>query len=135
MPQFNGQVFIQPAKPRPRSSAVGHLNRVQSNSESFKQINLKPEGKVMETPSFESKVRPELKGNFNLNSEPKPTIYKVSSNKSFENVNFKNIGEKYDTKIQISTKVNEECIRLQTQLEIFQINEKHLREELSVFHK
>ena len=89
----------------------------------------------METPSFESKVRPELKANFALNSDPKPAIYKVSSNKSFENVNFKNIGEKYDTKIQISTKVNEECIRLQTQLEIFQINEKHLREELSVINK
>jgi hypothetical protein len=152
LPQFNGQVFIQPAKARPKSSAVGHLNRLSSHSESSKQLSIKPESKYPETPSFDHRSKPESKLyqekdqklprpskeflDYQDSKVPKdlskPSLYKVTSNQSLENVNFKNNGEKYDTRIQISSKVNEECIRLQTQLEIFQINEKHMREELSV---
>lgn len=117
LPQFNGQVFIQPPKPRPKSSALGHLNRI-NNSDSAKSITNKiPENKLIDTPSFEKKSE----------------VYKPMPNKSQEYIPaFKPSSEKYDTRIQITSKVNEDCIRLQTQLEIFQINEKHLREELSV---
>jgi len=117
LPQFNGQVFIQPPKPRPKSSASGHLNRI-SNSDSAKSITTRlPESKILDTPSFEKK----------------PENPKYTSNKSLEHPStYKPSSEKYDTRINITSKVNEDCIRLQTQVEILQINEKHLREELSV---
>lgn len=120
LPQFTGNIYIQPPRPRPKSSAEGHLHRIPSNTEIQKPIEVKiPESKVSykhpDSPCFE-----------------KPQIPKPIEKRNIESSsNFKN-NEKYDTHITINHKVNEDLVRFQTQLEIAQLNEKHLREELGV---
>jgi hypothetical protein len=117
LPQFTGQVYMNPAKPRPRSSAERHMNRINLPAETGRSIESKPLERVyIETPSFEQKAnyaKPEKR-----NTESNPVL---------------KTKEKYDTRINISSKVNNEDVtRMQGSLEVAQLSEKYLREELSV---
>ncbi|OMJ70789.1 hypothetical protein SteCoe_31160 [Stentor coeruleus] len=124
LPQFTGNINIQPPRPRPKSSAEGRLNKISSNTEFQKPIEIKiPENKNSykhpDSPCFE-----------------KPQIPKPIEKRNIEiSSSFRSIDEKYNTHITINNKVNEDLVRFQTQLEISQLNEKHLREELGKRNK
>lgn len=118
LPQFTGQFYIQPPRPRPRSSAEAHSNRISTPIETSKLQDYKN----TEAKSFE--LKPSIK-NYRQNTEEK----KINSE---SNLHGKVTFEKYDTRINITQKVNEDLVKLQTQVEIAQLNERHLREELSV---
>ena len=120
MPQFTGQFYIQPPKPRPKSSAEFHPNRIITPTEISKaQDNRAPEFKSSRDHSIEKKT------NTNTSLEKK---------KSESYITTKNLSEKYDTRISITQKVNDDLIKYQTQLEISQLNDKHLREEINVIN-
>ena len=121
LPQFAGQFFIQPPRPRPKSSAETHPNRVSTPNEGLKVQESKVlEAKYIQETSFEAKPNAgkSFEDNRKRNSET--------------NLNNRVTFEKYDTRINITQKVNEDLVKFQTQVEISQLNEKHLREELSV---
>ncbi|OMJ87384.1 hypothetical protein SteCoe_10889 [Stentor coeruleus] len=125
LPQFNGNIYIQPSRPRPRSSAEGHIQRNPSNTELQKPSDIK----VLETKIIPKHPDSPL-------FEQKPPVPKSVEKRNLDtNSSFKSNNDRYDTHIVLNTKVNEDLIRLQTQLEIAQLNEKHLRDELGKRNK
>lgn len=124
LPQFNANIYIQPARPRPKSSAECHIQRNPSNSE----LQKPPEIKVLETKIIPKHPDSPL-------FEQKPPVPKPIEKRNLDtNSGFRSNNDRYDTQIVINTKVNEDLVRLQTQLEIAQLNEKHLRDELGVIY-
>ena len=114
LPQFTGQIYSHPPRAT-KSFTELHTNRSVTPSEQPKNQEYKLN---------------ERKSNKNFeNLEKFEKFEKKNSESAFKT---KPQLEKYDTRINITQKVNEDLVKYQSQVEVLQISEKHLREELSV---
>jgi hypothetical protein len=127
LPQFTGQVYVQPSRPRPKSSVDTQPIRASTPIEVPKSDLKYNETRLKTTQSYQ------------LKPNPPQTIEKKTSEPIIKHNFIEKNNENYiknafntDTKINITHKVNQDLIKLQTQLEIVQLNEKHLREEINV---